>query len=217
MNEFQQIWLEAYRGYLNAASPFGEHHTSEYTAAREHADAAISSLSNLKAPIMQQRIPTIDMGITVDMSRIVAAIQTLESSGYTYNGGKLWKPPVGKAPAYLTEWNGEGLPPVRCEVEFHPVVGLHYRDSIPVAGTIMQVVHHYFDAAVCVWTDDQSCHAETFTPQSLKPIQITPEQERKAEASRMMRIVGDSKPEPMNPLSMLGALALYDAGYRMQK
>lgn len=50
MNELQQIWLEAYRGYLNAASPFGEHHTGEYTAAREHADAVISSLKALNEP-----------------------------------------------------------------------------------------------------------------------------------------------------------------------
>lgn len=35
-------------------------------------------------------------------SRHSAAVATLESSGYTYHGGQFWKPPIGKAPAYIT-------------------------------------------------------------------------------------------------------------------
>lgn len=31
-----------------------------------------------------------------------AAIKTLESLGYTYNGGELWKPPLGKKPDHIT-------------------------------------------------------------------------------------------------------------------
>lgn len=31
-----------------------------------------------------------------------AAVETLESKGYTWHGGELWKPPLGKAPAYIT-------------------------------------------------------------------------------------------------------------------
>ena len=31
-----------------------------------------------------------------------AAVETLEGEGYTWNGGQLWKPPIGKAPAYIT-------------------------------------------------------------------------------------------------------------------
>lgn len=50
MNELQQVWLEAYRGYLNAASPFGEQNTGEYKEAREHADAVIASLKALSEP-----------------------------------------------------------------------------------------------------------------------------------------------------------------------
>ncbi|UXY12035.1 hypothetical protein N7922_05775 [Kosakonia sp. ML.JS2a] len=38
-----------------------------------------------------------------------AAVATLESMGYTWNGGQLWKPPIGKAPAYIT---GEEAEPV---------------------------------------------------------------------------------------------------------
>lgn len=30
-----------------------------------------------------------------------AAVETLESKGYTWNGGQLWKPPIGNAPAYI--------------------------------------------------------------------------------------------------------------------
>ena len=33
----------------------------------------------------------------------IAAIRTLEMSGYTYHGGDLWKPPVGKRPAWLDD------------------------------------------------------------------------------------------------------------------
>lgn len=44
MNEFQKIWLAAYNGWLTAVSPEGELHPSDYTAAREHADAVLNSL-----------------------------------------------------------------------------------------------------------------------------------------------------------------------------
>ncbi|MBU9815475.1 hypothetical protein J1781_11495 [Rahnella sp. C60] len=44
MNEFQKIWLSAYNGWLTAVSPSGELHPTDYTAAREHADAVLSSL-----------------------------------------------------------------------------------------------------------------------------------------------------------------------------
>lgn len=32
-----------------------------------------------------------------------AAVRTLEQAGYTYHGGELWKPPIGKAPRFITE------------------------------------------------------------------------------------------------------------------
>jgi len=44
VNEFQKIWLSAYSGWLTAVSPSGELHPTDYTAAREHADAVLSSL-----------------------------------------------------------------------------------------------------------------------------------------------------------------------------
>lgn len=44
MNEFQTIWLSAYKGWLLAVSPSGELHSTDYTAAREHADAVLNSL-----------------------------------------------------------------------------------------------------------------------------------------------------------------------------
>ncbi len=46
MNELQKIWLDAYRGYLVAASATGEHCPSDYDSAREHADAVLNSLIN---------------------------------------------------------------------------------------------------------------------------------------------------------------------------
>lgn len=44
MNEFQKIWFSAYKGWLIAVSPSGELHTTDYTAAREHADSVLNSL-----------------------------------------------------------------------------------------------------------------------------------------------------------------------------
>jgi hypothetical protein len=45
MNELQKIWLDAYRGYLKAASATGEHCPSDYDNAYEHADAVLNSLA----------------------------------------------------------------------------------------------------------------------------------------------------------------------------
>jgi len=44
VNEFQKIWLAAYNGWLVAVSPSGELHPTDYTEAREHADAVLNSL-----------------------------------------------------------------------------------------------------------------------------------------------------------------------------
>lgn len=44
MNELQRIWLNAYNGWLMSVSPSGELHPTDYTAAREHADAVLNSL-----------------------------------------------------------------------------------------------------------------------------------------------------------------------------
>ena len=32
-----------------------------------------------------------------------SAVKTLESLGYVWNGGELWRPPIGKAPSYITD------------------------------------------------------------------------------------------------------------------
>jgi len=44
VNQFQKIWLEAYKSFLQAASPLGELAPSDYSEAREHADAVLNSL-----------------------------------------------------------------------------------------------------------------------------------------------------------------------------
>jgi hypothetical protein len=45
------------------------------------------------------------------------AVKTLDGMNYTYRGGEYWVPPLGQIPAYLQEWDSEGLPPVGCECE----------------------------------------------------------------------------------------------------
>lgn len=44
MNQLQKIWLDAYRGYLQAVSITGEYCPTDYDRAREHADAVLNSL-----------------------------------------------------------------------------------------------------------------------------------------------------------------------------
>jgi len=44
VNEFQKIWLDAYRDYLKAISITGEYCPADYTAAREHADGVLNSM-----------------------------------------------------------------------------------------------------------------------------------------------------------------------------
>lgn len=36
-------------------------------------------------------------------AKLLAALRTVEALGYTYNGAEMWKPPIGKAPAYITD------------------------------------------------------------------------------------------------------------------
>lgn len=59
------------------------------------------------------------------------------------------------------------LPEVGTKVEFIRNTFLEYRDTVPADGTVMVVVAHYHNAAVCCWSDIESCHAETFTGPSL--------------------------------------------------
>ncbi len=46
--------------------------------------------------------------MNLDKQRI-AAVQTLESLGYTWEGGVHWKPPLGKAPAVFAPGLDEAL------------------------------------------------------------------------------------------------------------
>ena len=48
-----------------------------------------------------------------------AAIETLSRLGYKWNGGQLWKPPIGPKPDYIA-WKGEGNPPVKTVCEIAP-------------------------------------------------------------------------------------------------
>lgn len=41
----------------------------------------------------------------INIDELMAAKRTLEEKGYTWCGGSLWKPPLGKAPSYITEHN----------------------------------------------------------------------------------------------------------------
>ena len=70
-----------------------------------------------------------------------AAIKTLANLGYTYHGGELWKPPIGKPPEYITEsqWLPEvvqdwkdGWPTVgkECEKLWDQDTGVYYRVNV---------------------------------------------------------------------------------------
>lgn len=44
-----------------------------------------------------------DVDDTTQRTAESSAVKTLESLGYVWNGGEQWKPPVGKAPSYITD------------------------------------------------------------------------------------------------------------------
>ena len=56
-----------------------------------------------------------------------AAKETLKNLDYTYNGGQLWKPPIGKIPSFIADKpvftqamkDAGELPPIGCEVEYN--------------------------------------------------------------------------------------------------
>lgn len=53
-------------------------------------------------------------------SKMGSAVDTLNSLGYTYEGGQLWKPPVGDKPDYIKWEKGElqGDPPIGTKFEY---------------------------------------------------------------------------------------------------
>lgn len=61
---------------------------------------------------------------TNDEAKKIAAFETLQSLGYTWQGGQLWKPPLGQPPAYIV-WDGEGLPPVGAETKYRVIGSRH--------------------------------------------------------------------------------------------
>ncbi len=63
-----------------------------------------------------------------------AATRTLESLGYAYHGGEVWKPPVGQPPAYIT-WDGKGQPPVGTVCEVKPASDIHGWELFKVVGS----------------------------------------------------------------------------------
>ncbi|MDV1795065.1 hypothetical protein RZR10_15170 [Enterobacter asburiae] len=58
----------------------------------------------------------------------LAAVATLESKGYTWHGGQLWKPPLGKAPAYITDEQPAVPETLPCPVMLEP--GLRFGKGV---------------------------------------------------------------------------------------
>lgn len=58
----------------------------------------------------------------------LAAVATLESKGYTWYGGQLWKPPLGKAPAYITDEQPAVPETLPCPVMLEP--GLRFGKGV---------------------------------------------------------------------------------------
>lgn len=52
---------------------------------------------------VERRAYEIALAGMLQQSKYDAAVATLESKGYTWNGGQLWKPPLGTAPDYITD------------------------------------------------------------------------------------------------------------------
>lgn len=61
-------------------------------------------------PVRELKAPFVLSNLThAEYASRISAVRTLENMGYTWNGGELWKPPLGKPPAYIT---GEPAPGV---------------------------------------------------------------------------------------------------------
>ncbi len=58
----------------------------------------------------------------------LAALATLESKGYTWHGGQLWKPPIGKAPLYITGEESTVPETLPCPVMLEP--GLRFGKGV---------------------------------------------------------------------------------------
>lgn len=49
-------------------------------------------------------------------SRNASAVKTLEQMKYTYHGGEMWKPPIGKPPFFTGEYKFPAIDPMAVDV-----------------------------------------------------------------------------------------------------
>jgi hypothetical protein len=78
----------------------------EQAATLRHCARRIESTANVQqTDIIAYRVESEQA--QKDGDRVAAALRTVEAAGYTYHGGEQWKPPLGKAPTYIT---GEAQP-----------------------------------------------------------------------------------------------------------
>jgi hypothetical protein len=75
------------------------------------------------------------------MSEELAAVKTLKSLDYTYHGGELWKPPIGKPPRFLAEQAAPGqemTPEMMREAQLHSELGAYAAANLSGAYDLFQ-------------------------------------------------------------------------------
>lgn len=126
------IWARIFDWYYNKGGNNGPRGASRADGIDS---AIISAMRDYATEAVRQDRASRPVG-ALDREEVFAAIKTLQGLGYTWNGGELWKPPVGQAkPAPdadgWIEWKGGA-----CPVGSETPVYIKMRSGITRAGSL---------------------------------------------------------------------------------
>lgn len=119
----------------------------------------------------------------------------------------------------ITEWNGEGLPPVGCEVEFtngpYRAERGEFSGIIPTEGQSVEVVAHKVtsddnEVAVVYWDDSGAGRSACFVPECFRPLRTEADRKREAASKEMARHANNDY-ESGFAAGLRNCLSIYDA------
>ncbi len=117
----------------------------------------------------------------------------------------------------VTVWDGEGLPPIGCEVEIYHQPDYTFRDGCAPSGTIVKVVAHETttdgnDVAVVFWCEDGGGRSECLVSWCLRPIRTEAERKREEAGLAIYHAINwNAEGELASPSRMEGYRKAYDA------
>lgn len=119
----------------------------------------------------------------------------------------------------MTEWNGEGLPPVGVKCEFthgpYSVEAGELTGIIPKVGEVVEVVAHRLTSdnnpvAVVYWDDNGAGRSACFVEECFRPLRTEAERKREAAAKEMARHANSDQHRKFNA-GLRNCLSIYDA------